>query len=1187
MFFNNQISTNFISEEMQNTPLSVFYWEMLYDLEKPLYTLLNTWIHNKKNTYKVFANKLVHELITSFEIDIIPVSYEGESGRQFNRIASFIESKVDELGSKDACAKWLSLEVSRCFRDNPYSKAKKKIYGVYTNALNGPVYNLIKSVDDGTNTNEQVISFMSKILVENRILYSNKIFKTDVSQEKFDAVKEVQSFGFDIPTPVNGKSSEKLFTNECMRGVASFLGYLVETKRMVPFPKLVMHLVLPNMQSRISDPLRYLSSQTHVNSIRVIWSISNLETAEDIPENIDEMFTQWFDVYKHSNTQGIGRLLEKHSAVNKDLPAHPFIKKARDTKHSKGRVKLYSLAWIQQQPDDIVSPIWKQFFVRMQRDQMSTSSKFTLAVRCMFNWAIMKRGFATPNDITALDLLNIHSPNSKETLFHYIDDMKSKSPNTFWSTIKSCFERAYNSEILLPEYKCILTGTNPFSAFDEGPFKSTKNSVTVRSRIPNNIHEAMLQTLLSPDDEGNPTFSFVKDVMKYDWFDAYSEETGRVESVWCPSRAHALALLMILPVRVKQARWLDQGLLNDNIWNVEAQQTEQNTHDLSSWKYQNGNKHLEQYGCDSSVIQSQQDPFTGEEQLSIYVNTNKTQMWSPDAITGYPIHWPHNSDKKELLSGMSSNVSIRLDLPYKLIQDQMRFLNKYDPNPIPITFEDDGIDSRSLTLKYRSLYPYFTPIFRDLHYSQFRDDGTKINLAVSRSKIMTLFNSLAYHTEKRLRAQGHDATLTRKVANKKSTEAYKGYKTRWDLHSLRVFGVSYLMELGVSWPVVQMIVGHAAPAMTLHYNKPTPEFIRDVLRNSFKESDAVSGFYSFAQQHDTSVLKFVHLNKNASGGISQPNGLFDDMTLFVEKPGGICPVGGDMCDEGAVNNDKLAGHGKAGAYAPVSGGCGNCRFFCSTPAHLLSHQAVINEIFIKVRSIGKKQKLLAEKIKDLSWEESSRENQLEIQNQRDLLAELESHLEPAIREWSNRTILFQKTLEQLDEFIEFSKDKSSGRKGLILISSSTKEELLPELSFKLEQVGEFELVRQTLLASHLSGGIEKCEELTKLQIRDFMDRIMVHDNPSHLLLRIPDERTRDKVAFLMSEAMNAVVGTESIQKSLDNNTGLTSENTISASKKKSLDDWISGVFMNALKQGKSATIVTLLPSNLFLESTGE
>ena len=311
------------------------------------------------------------------------------------------------------------------------------------------------------------------------------------------------------------------------------------------------------------------------------------------------------------------------------------------------------------------------------------------------------------------------------------------------------------------------------------------------------------------------------------------------------------------------------------------------------------------------------------------------------------------------------------------------------------------------------------------------------------------------------------------------------------------------------------------------------------------------------------------------------------MTLFVEKPGGICPVGGNMCDEGAVNNKKLASHGKAGAYAPVSGGCGNCRFFCSTPAHLLSNQAVINEIFIKVRSIGKKQKLLAEKVKDLSWEDSSRENQLEIQNQRDLLAELETHLEPAIREWSNRTILFQKTLEQLDEFIAFTKVKSSGRKGLILISSSTKEELLPELSFKLEQVGEFELVRQTLLASHLSGGIERCEELTKLQIRDFMDRIMVHDNPAHLLLKIPDERTRDKVAFLMSEAMNALVGTESIQKALNNNTGLVSENTISETKKKSLDDWIGGVFNNALKQGKSATIVTLLPSNLSLENTGE
>ena len=148
--------------------------------------------------------------------------------------------------------------------------------------------------------------------------------------------------------------------------------------------------------------------------------------------------------------------------------------------------------------------------------------------------------------------------------------------------------------------------------------------------------------------------------------------------------------------------------------------------------------------------------------------------------------------------------------------------------------------------------------------------------------------------------------------------------------------------------------------------------------------------------------------------------------------------------------------------------------------------------------------------------------------------------------------------------------------------SKSKDELFPSLKFNFKEVGEFELVRQTLLGAHLSGGIDKCEELTKLQIRDFLDRIMIHENTSHLMLKIKDESVKNKVAFLMAEALSSVAGPDMIQKALDKNTGLSGLG-ISHIQRDSLMNWIDGVFTNALSTNSDKTISSLIPLEIKLQ----
>lgn len=131
---------------------------------------------------------------------------------------------------------------------------------------------------------------------------------------------------------------------------------------------------------------------------------------------------------------------------------------------------------------------------------------------------------------------------------------------------------------------------------------------------------------------------------------------------------------------------------------------------------------------------------------------------------------------------------------------------------------------------------------------------------------------------------------------------------------------------------------------------------------------------------------------------------------------------------------------------------------------------------------------------------------------------------------------------------------------------------------RLEKTGEYELARQTLLAAHLQGGIDHCSQLSRQQLREFMDRIMFQEDPRYLLIGIHDEKTRDKVAFLMSETMAAMAGSTAVQGALDNNTGL----RLSSQKQQELREWMRTLFLNASQQGDKATLVSLLPSSFHI-----
>jgi len=262
----------------------------------------------------------------------------------------------------------------------------------------------------------------------------------------------------------------------------------------------------------------------------------------------------------------------------------------------------------------------------------------------------------------------------------------------------------------------------------------------------------------------------------------------------------------------------------------------------------------------------------------------------------------------------------------------------------------------------------------------------------------------------------------------------------------------------------------------------------------------------------------------------------------VMKPGGICPMGGAACDIGVqiINDTPSNGKDAKVNYGPVTGGCGNCRFFCASPAQLFEQGFVINELMLKARNLGKEKSNIESVLSNLQWEsENDKSIQLKITELNSQIENLDRHLEPVIREWYNRYRMFVETKSNLEKYKKFIEQKKKRHdKSIILLSSVSDDEIMNLAEIRLEKAGEFSLVRNILHSAQVLGGIEKVSELSKSKIRDFVNKIISKEDPRYLLVQIDDEEKQNQVAFLLAEAMSNMVGDMEVQEAIDNNRAL-------------------------------------------------
>jgi hypothetical protein len=650
--------------------------------------------------------------------------------------------------------------------------------------------------------------------------------------------------------------------------------------------------------------------------------------------------------------------------------------------------------------------------------------------------------------------------------------------------------------------------TNPVR--EEDNWQSNRRRKTYRYALPTELLDMLREILLDRDENGIPTFNWAKKTFTNDWTTQCDVETRETVRGWWPGRAISLYVLLTIPIRTFQVRWLDEGVGDEFVYDFELQSMVPNPHPLA-----------EKDRCEG-LFRVIGNTFNKTSFLGVYINTNKTKIWDKSIASGYEIPWADNEF-------------------FSILKIMMDWNRKFSPNPIPVTFADDPRETISEAAKPH--IPTFFPLFRDI--TAF--NGRSRHIPITREKIMELWSRLLAEAENRLREQGEDIQLVDWLIQQRYSPTHPMPKAKYDLHTLRVSGITSLIEKGVPVHIVsEFIVGHSTIIMTLYYAKTNPLKAREMLlqAQNMVNSD-LNAWVSLLKTQENPEPMLVWNNFD-SGNEDAVAALKANKGLWTIRLDGICP--GTICEDGGPIQPD-------GTTTPIpSGACGLCRFFITGPAFLFGQMQKVNNLMYKMREKG--ETLRGLRLKEIDLEDSNNKlGQINVKGERE---RIERELKDITEEWYNRIKMFQASHLILDEYEKLKKGVTDSE------SSSNKSEMIPlvtandeeGLKSTIKNGTNFGLVRQITLMHEFLGNFD-FHKAPILEYEEILNTILVKNDLGAFLLTISKER-RIAAANMLGEFLVNSFGEEDVERLY------TGEIELSFRMKK-----VTQEVLNLIKSGKS------------------
>lgn len=520
--------------------------------------------------------------------------------------------------------------------------------------------------------------------------------------------------------------------------------------------------------------------------------------------------------------------------------------------------------------------------------------------------------------------------------------IKTKSAATsstkiaIWSTIRRFVDECLKDEEVV--LMCQLDRYMPLAKtlFNIG---TTKRNVTTRASMPSLVHELCFEILVAND------YEFARNHSKnYTAAQQYNYEIGEYDQdVFHPNVAHALHMLLIFPARTHQVLWVDEGLMDEMRYDHSSDTFVENNHLMRAKAFEidyQGILHAKRFPNQAFVIADE----TTSGEICLNFNTNKTKLVTlqKKGITGYQIPWIKNS-------GID-----HLDDVLRIVERQKEFNKKYSPHDlVPVNPMDQKVNNHQRDTY--ELLPMGTPLFRDLTrktISSFDPIKTGLYLPNTNDAVRSLFYALLDEVDKVYRKR-YGATNHSIVRDRDGGYIY-------DLHGLRVYGITNLLSKGVDVSVVQMLVGHATEIMTRYYKKLSNQNLRQIILEARKNAGQMpKSVLEFIETHASEelVALFDLLPEWNQYTAMRPN--FTKGGRPTRMKGGVCAQ--FDCATGGLEIDVLNAQSEKVKITSLKGGamsCGNCRYWRSSPELIADQIYYMNLIAEEIDELTKERQQL-------------------------------------------------------------------------------------------------------------------------------------------------------------------------------------------------------------------------------------
>lgn len=540
---------------------------------------------------------------------------------------------------------------------------------------------------------------------------------------------------------------------------------------------------------------------------------------------------------------------------------------------------------------------------------------------------------------------------------------------------------------------------------------------TYRKRIPSYVLEDFKNFLVTPTDGG---FRWGEWVLQQD------QTMINGQPVFCPLRPAILALLASWPLRINQVSWLDSGEMDEMIFDPASRRFSANSSGIS--------------GRRMGVIQpASDDGFDQSHRLDLLVAINKRPLG--DAAE-YTIPYV---DERTLW----------------IIQQVRDWQKTYGAAPQVVQEADSPQDNQIAQDEFaRELMPEICPLFRDpLHrglfppsygrmkafwsaaceaYDQHNEEWT--NPKTGQVEERKGWPQLSKEVEK-------DTHVTRKAKNRMVTafQSVVRPKYRYDLYSLKVGGVSHLLDRGIPLAIVAAMAGHKTLSMTLRYFVLDRTVWRDKLSKLAKDDANLRMRPAEIEARLRDVSSHQEwLLGNTQGAFTALQHAVAEGRNFTISTTGICP--GTRCEEGLrLKRVKSDGENRSGV---VPGSlCGLCDFRVYGPPFLLGLAKEFNETLYTLSELASRQQKLRTQQREYEAD-NNHDDAIVCRNEDE---ELSRRAEP---DCAHAARLY----EMINESVQMA--EKSGRVGSGLQPALVAQK--PTARLTVEAVGSFEQWREIL-----------------------------------------------------------------------------------------------------------------------------